>query len=404
MLTQIAWRNVWRNRTRSLTVIFAIALGLWATIFLVAFSWGMNGQRASYAIENQHSHIQLHHPEFREEQDVDMTIEDASAILASLKEDPEVRAVTGRLVVTGMVNSSKAGSGVQINGVVPDEEAEVTKLGEKLVEGKYFEGIRSNPILIGKKLAEKLKVGVRKKVVLTFQNAEGEIVAGAFRVAGIYQSINSRYDEFNVFVQRTDLNRILAEETQYHEIAMLLKDSEAVPAIKDSLAGAYNGLAVEDWGDLAPDLRMMEEAFDSYIRVFLVIIMLALAFGIINTMQMAVLERRHELGMLMSVGMNKAKIFGMIMLETVFFALIGGPLGILLAWLTIAYFGEVGINLSAFAEGLSSFGMENIAYPTIEPDFYVEAAIMIVITAMISAIFPALRALRLNPVESVRAI
>ncbi|RMG19955.1 MAG: ABC transporter permease [Bacteroidetes bacterium] len=404
MLIKIAWRNVWRNRIRSLVVICSIALGLLGGVFLASFSWGMNESRAQNMIETQLSHIQIHTPEFRDDPQVKYFIPQGQQILQDIMAKPEVKAATGRVKVTGMLSSTKGGLGVQIQGVHAESEALVTKLNTKVVEGKYFEGVSHNPILVGQKLAERLKLGVRKKVVLTFQDINGNITAGAFRIAGIYKTINSKYDEANVFVRAEDLQPLLGIDGQVHEVALLLHKQDELEAVKSSLAAAYPTLMVEDWKDLAPDLKLMAESMGTFMQVFMAIFMLGMAFGIINTMLMAVLERTRELGMLMAIGMNKLRVFLMIMLETVFLALVGGPLGIFMAFVLVSYFGKVGIDLSMFAEGLSSFGMTNMVYTYIDPHFYWDIGVMVVMTAMISAIYPAIKALRLKPVEAVRAI
>lgn len=404
MLPIIAWRNVWRSRVRSLVVIVAVALGLWAGIFLAAFSWGMNEERAQDMIETQISHLQVHTPAFKEEGRSKYTIPRAQSLIEAYRTHPRVNGITGRAVISGMVSSSQGAQGVQIQGVYPEEEAVVTQLDEKLIEGEYFEGIRRNPILIGGKLAEKLKLEVRKKVVLNFQDAEGNITAAAFRIAGIYRSINSKYDESNVFVRAEDLQPLLGLEGGVHEVALLLNARDATDTLKAELQAAYPELSVEGWKDMAPDLKLMAESFDTYMQIFMVIIMLGMAFGIINTMLMAVLERTRELGMLMSIGMNKLRLFAMITLETVFLSLIGCPLGMLFAWGTVSYFGMQGIDMSMFAEGLASYGMRTVVHPYIEWSFYVDVAVMIFITAVVSALYPAWKALRLKPAEAVRSL
>ena len=404
MLLQIAWRNIWRNRIRSLVVITAVVLGLSIGLSLLSFSWGMTEQRSRYMINHQFSHLQIHHPEFREEFQVDKWVPQHGEVEQTLSSLPEVRAMASRSMAMGMITSPKSGAGVRIIGVTPEKERILTHWEEdnKLIEGHFFEKKARNPIIIGQKLADKLKVGLRKKVVLTFQNTEREMVSGAFRVAGIYKTINSRYDEGNVFVQNTDLQQLIGEGEIVHEIAVLTHDMEQIPKIKAAL-GTYDNMQVEDWKELAPDLKLMTESMDYYLYIFMTIILLALAFGIVNTMLMAVLERKHELGMLKAIGMTRGRVFLMIMLETLFLTIIGAPIGMFLAYLSINYLNKVGIDMSAFAQGMENFGMSAMVYPNIDASYYPKVAIMVVLTAMLSAIYPAIKALRIQPAEAVRA-
>ncbi|WNJ18597.1 FtsX-like permease family protein [Pontibacter sp. G13] len=413
MLFTIAWRNVWRNRLRSLVVIMAIASGLALGLFFMAFSFGMNEQRAKNIVETQTSHIQVHSPAFKEDQETQYFLEDGQEVLQTLANYPEVKASTGRLIVNGMLSNPKGGFGVQIMGIDPAEESQITHLDDRMIAGDYFEGSRSKPIVVGEKLAEKLgyvktdgdstSYRLRKKVVLTFQNGDSTFQA-SFRIVGLYKTVNSKYDEMVVFVDRSDMQELLGKPDALHQVAALLNTSEQVDTVKQALQAAYPDDKVESWLDLNPDLKMVDETFDVYMRIFIGIILLALSFGIINTMLMAVLERTRELGMLMSVGMNKAKIFLMIMLETVFMTVAGAPIGLLIGWGLITTFNRVGIDLSSFSEGLSSFGMENIVYPEIDPTYYGEILIMVVIAALLSALYPAFKALSLKPSEAVRAL
>lgn len=404
MLFLIAWRNIWRSRIRSLVVISAIALGLWSGIFLMSFSWGMNDQRARDMIETQLSHIQIHTPAFLDDPKPEYTLDDGEAWVEKLRRHDSIQAISGRTIVSGMLSTANGAAGITALGVFPSQEAQLTALDQKLVEGAYFEGIRTHPILIGQKLAEKYKLDVRKKVVLTFQRADGEMTSAAFRIAGLYKSINSRYEEAHVFVQAVDLQQLIGEAGAIHEIGILLTDPSAVDAVKSQLMVANPSWKVEDWKELAPDLRLIAESFQATMAIFMGIIMLALAFGIINTMLMAVLERTRELGMLMSIGMNKFRVFGMIMAETLFLSLIGGPLGILLAYLTVSYFGVAGIDLAAFTEGLSSLGMSSQIYPHLEGKYYGQVIFMVIGTALLSSLYPAWKALQLHPAEAVRSI
>lgn len=404
MLTSISWKNVWRNRTRSLVVIIALVLGISGGVFLLAFSWGMSMQRAQNRIETEISHIQIHHPQFKEDQETKYLMKDGDELLQTLSTDERIRSISARWIVGAMIASAKEATGIRVQGVSPHSEAELTQLPAKLIEGSYFEDVKRNPIIIGQKLAEKLQVGLKKKVVLTFQDADGEIVSAAFRIAGIFKTISSLYDNSEVFVKKDDLSKLLGNLSGAHEIALLLHDPDAVGPFKAELVDRYPNKLVEDWPALAPDLKLVFETFETMMRIFMGIIMLALAFGIINTMLMAILERQQELGMLMSVGMNRRRIFLMIMLETLFLSMVGGILGLGVAFGLVELFGTIGIDLSSLGDSLEMLGMNPIIYPSIEPRFYGTVALLVIVTAFLSSLYPAYRALKLNPVEAVRAI
>jgi ABC-type lipoprotein release transport system permease subunit len=189
-----------------------------------------------------------------------------------------------------------------------------------------------------------------------------------------------------------------------HEIAIFLKNPESEDAVLADLRSAHPDLLVESWRTIAPELELFLKMTDSFLWVLIGIIMIALIFGIINTMLMAVLERYRELGMLMAIGMNKSRVFAMIVIETVFLSLVGGPLGIGLGLITMHTLGLRGIDLSAYSQGLREFGYSSILYPYIENSTYVYVAILVIITALLGALYPAYKAVKLNPTEALHTV
>ena len=403
MIYTISWRNVWRSKLRSTVVIFSIALGIWGGLSYLALSYGLNDQRTKSVIESTLSHIQIHNPEFAKDRNPVYTIQDWVEVMEKIKEDTSVVSLTYRAEISGMISSAAGGTGVGIHGIDRELEAGVTNMSTKIIEGDYLEGDKRNQILISAKIAEKLNVHMRSKVVLTFQDNESNIQTGLFRVGGIYKTNNSMYDEANVFVRVEDIWRLLGAD-EVHEIAVMTGNIEEVGLVRDRMKEEFTGLRVEDWTDLAPELAYADEMMSTFLYIFIGILMLALSFGIVNTMLMAILERKQELGMLMAVGMNKRRVFLMIMLETLYIGMAGGPLGILMSWGTISYYARTGLDLSFYAKGLEKVGIDTMIYPYLEPEAYVVVAVMVVITAILSAISPARRALKLNPTEAIRSI
>jgi ABC-type lipoprotein release transport system permease subunit len=267
----------------------------------------------------------------------------------------------------------------------------------------FFTDGKKNSIVVGQKLAEKLKVHIRSKIVLTFQDKDGNLVGGAFRVIGIFKSSNSMFDESNVFVQRSDLARLAAfDPNTANEIAIRLGNhQQAMPLAKD-LKAKYTDLTVQSWKEISLDLAMMTDFMNQMMYIFLIIILLALGFGIVNTMLMVVLERVKELGMLMAVGMNKWRVFMMIMYETIMLSLTGGAVGMAVSALLVNYYHEKGINLSSVSKGMESFGFSAWVYPSIDNSFYFGLSFLIILTGIIASIYPARKAIKLNPADAVR--
>jgi putative ABC transport system permease protein len=400
MLVKIAWRNIWRNKVRSLVVITALALGLWAGVFVSAFVNGMMRQKVDSVIEMEMSHFQFHQKGFRDDLLIKQYMGNGLIIREKLLKEPLVKGVSARTVTMTMIGTAKGSGGVKATGISPEEEKTVTRLNEKIMEGKYFEGTARNPVLISRQTADKYKVGLGSKLVLTFQDVNGEIAASAFRVTGIYRTGNNMYDGMNVFVRRSDIQKLSGIGNGVHELAVLLKEHEPADALAKKYQQKYPELEVLSWMDLSSGMRYMIGVMDIYTMLIVGIVLLALLFSIINTMLMAVLERVHELGMLMAVGMNRRKVFMMIMLETIFLSLVGGPVGLLLARSSIAYFSHAGINLGNAAYG--DFGFSNLIYPSLEAVEYLRVTIMVIVMALLAALYPARKALSLKPADAIR--
>lgn len=402
MIFKVAWRNIWRHKVRSLVVIIAIALGLWAGVFSSAFTQGMMNQKIESVIRMEMSHFQIHQPRFRDEYQSKLLIKNGLAVQQKINQEKDVVGSSGRIVGMVMLGSANTNGSVKLNGIIPTDEAIVTELDQKVKEGAYFEGVKRNPILISEKIAEKYKIDVKSKVVITLQDINGDITAGAFKVVGLYNTKNGMYDEMNVFVRRNDITKLLGIEDNLHEIAVLLNNHDLAEPMATKYQNAYPELEVLPWMDLSTGMRMMIEMMDTYTLIIVGIILIALLFSIINTMLMAVLERVKEIGMLMSIGMSKPKVFFMILFETVCLTFLGAPLGLLLSYGSIAYFGKVGINLGTAA--YADMGFSNIIYPSLRYADYMNVSIMVIIMAIIASIYPAIKALRLKPVEAIRKI
>ncbi len=407
MLISIAWRNVWRNKLRSGIIITAITLGLIAGIFSTAVYEGMVIQRVDKVIMSELSHIQIHEPGFRNSMELTGFIPNAASIASKVDDIEGVEGVSNRIIVYSMVSSAETGAGVKITGIIPKEEKKVSNIHTKLVEGNYFgEDTRSKrikPIVIGQKLAEKLKVHLGSKVVITLQDVNNNLTGAPFRVKGIFNTLSIVFDEGNVYVRYEDLRALTGlPDGAAHEIAILAMNNEMAEVLKPKVEAVAPGLEVLTWINLSPEMNYLNEAMDLYLYIFIVIILFALLFGIINTMLMAVLERTKEIGMLMAIGMNKLRVFVLIMYETVFLTLTGGLLGVILGALISIYFETHKIDLSLWAEGYMELGYDPFVYTSLEYGMLGNVTIMVLITGVLASIYPAWKALSYNPADALR--
>lgn len=403
-ITIISWRNVWRNKKRSLAMIMAIAVGLWGAVMTLGITNGMMAERQRTTIEQHISHIQIHNPEFLKDDNIRNHIEKPEALFTTLDAAPEVKAYSARTMVSGMLATTTLTTGVQLIGVDAAMEDQTTDIESNIIEGRYLDVEGRNLLLIGQTLADKIKAQVRSRVVLTFQDEHNEIISAAFRVCGIYRTSNTTFDERKVYLRQSDLLAQLGADYMVSEVAVVLDAMEETERLSASLRASFPELEVRSWSEVSPELGYMNEMFGVMMFIILLIILLAVAFGLVNSMLMAVYERIQEMGMLMAVGMNRRKVFGMILLETSFLTLLGAAGGLLLGGITLQLIGESGINLALVGgDSMQYMGFSSVIYPTLEPSFFVTLTLMVAATALCSALIPALRVMKLKPAEAVRA-
>lgn len=403
MLFKIAWRNIWRNPTRSIVVIISLLIGIWATVFILAVSDSLHAESLKEAIEYKHGHIQIHSKAYKQRERLGNTIPGAQILLSEIRNQQIVKAVTARAITSGMVASAGYSSNIRIVGVVPETEQQTTSLKFRLTDGGYFDKNTKNPIILGGKLAEKLNVSPGNKVIVTFETPAQNLVSTTFRVSGTYAATHVRDEETIVYMDLEDLTRLAGIQGKVNEIVIKLEQQKEINEFVDDLQKRIGSdIVVESWRDAIPELDMLSNMIYQTDIIVTVIVLLALAFGIINTMLMAVLERFKELGVLMAIGMNKMRIFIMILLETALLSLAGGIGGMIIGFVTVQIMGYTGINLGLFSEGLAGWGFKDLVYPELELRVFGIITIAVIATSILASIYPAVRALAMDPSEAIR--
>jgi ABC-type lipoprotein release transport system permease subunit len=415
-IINLAWKNIWRNKVRSGVILGAIAIGLFSGTFFSAFMQGWILGTVNGDIKSQYSHIQIHDSAFLANYDINAYFyrENVEKKIKQYFNETTGRdaasrvptATTYRLNLTGMLASAHSAVGIAAKGVTPEEEMQTTNVWQHIPDslGVFLTDDTKNAIVISTRVADKLKVKLKSKIVFTFQDINGDMQSIAFRVDGIYKTTNAVLDETTVFVRYSDLFPYTGlPEGAVHEAAILLPDIETCNIVAPQLKTLFPDMQVCDWSEMNQALSMYFSYVDFMGVIILGIFLFALSFGIINTMLMAVLERKRELGMLGAIGMSKWKIFNMIMLETVFLTLIGSIAGIILAIVVLLPTLKTGIDLSFFMKDqFEDYGFSSMVYPIINLKMFVQIIILVILAGILSALYPARKALKLKPLEAIK--
>jgi len=424
MLLILAWRNIWRNKRRSLIVISSVVIGLIAIVLTSGLANGMLQQMLFNQINLDISHIQIHKKGFNDNKIVKDFIPDYQKVESVLKNDNEILAYSKRVLVPGILSSADNSSGVMIKGINPEEESKVSVIKNSIIEGKYI-GTNKHDIIIGKKLAEKLGVSLGDKVVAMTNTLNGNIGSDVFRIVGIFQTANSEYDKRAIYItaiaedamlgfdeqkgQNSSLQENFTENKvapeRYYEFAVITKDFENVDLIKKNIEAKLGGdYEVLTYKDLLPMLIYQMEIFKKSMLIINLIIGLALIFGIVNSMLMSVFERINEIGILMAIGMKNSRLYLMIVSEAFLLGIIGTVAGLTCGLLLDLLLSHSGVNLGLFSAGLEAIGVGSIVYPAVLIGDIISSVLIMPFVAIIGALYPAYKAIKLEPIYAINFV
>lgn len=404
LLVTIAWRNLWRNPRRSLILVSAIVVCIVALMFTLGYINGILRQMVTNSVEFHLGEMEIYKKGFIDDHDPVNHISSPEDILAFLGNQQGVEAYAPRVEGRGLIASSYASSGVRLIGIEPSSESKITLVSRSLVEGDYLQSGGEQAILIGRKMSDKLKVGLGDKIVLTVQTVNGELAADAYRVVGIFKTISSDFDKYMVYIPISAARRLLEIDKGITGIVIRLTDKVRAAEIQEQVNKIFELYDVEalSWEELEPLIAEMVRISKKWNLIFFVAVFIVLSIGIINTQNIAVYERMHELGVIKAMGTGPLFIFSMVMIETFFLGLVGIAAGFLISFPVILYFSINGLNLAMFSEGMEMFGLGARIFFGIEPFDIIFCSLSILATAFFGAFFPALRASRLEPVKAIR--
>jgi len=401
MLIKLAWRNIWRNRRRSLIVLTSVVVGLVAIVISDGLSNGMIGQMLFNQINLNISHIQIHKKGFNNNKTVKNFISDYKKVDEVLKDDPSIKSYSKRVFITGILSSANNSSGVNIYGIDPEQEAKVSIIKNSMIEGSYLTKNKRD-IIIGEKLAEKLEVEIGDKVVAMANTLKGNIGSEVFRVVGIFKTASSKFDKTAIYIPAATEQNMLNIGDKYYEYAVITKDYDKVDETQKYLeAKLGNSFEVLSYKDLLPMLIYQIELYKETMWILNVIIGLALIFGIINSMLMSVFERIREFGVLMSIGMKNSRIYLMIVTEAFIIGIVGTIVGIIVGLLLEIPLAHTGIDLSFFSSGLEAFGIGTVIYPVLSIGNIMMSSIFMPFVAILGALYPAYKAIKLEPIYAI---
>jgi putative ABC transport system permease protein len=407
MNIKMAWRNMWRNPRRTLLTVSAIAFACLLLVFMLSFQFGSYDAMINASVKIHTGHLQVQAKGYNEKQQMRQVVSDPASVEGILAQIRGVEAFTSRANAFSMISSNERTNGALVIGIDPEKEARVSTLKKLIRKGKYLAGTDTDRILVGRLLANNLKVDVGDELTVLGQGRDGSVAAAVFKVSGIFSSGIDDLDRSTVHVPLKYFQEIYSMDRAVHEVTSVCKDLGDLPAIKQAVISEINKLDTKPsltalgWKELMPGLSqgILMDLVSGLIIYFILI--MVVAFSILNTFLMAILERTREFGMLMAIGTTPGRLTRMVLTESILMTLIGIAAGIALGCAVTLYFQIHGINIAGASEILQQYGISGRLYPKLS---LLSASIgpgMVFVITLFAALYPALRIKRLRPVEAM---
>jgi ABC-type lipoprotein release transport system permease subunit len=404
VLSRLAWRYLWRNHRRTIVMLSAIAVGTWAMIFMTALTRGMVDQMIVDGISVIPGHVQIHDPDYLDDPSVYNRVALSDADLTARFHDAGFAAWASRVRVPAVVTSERESRGITLLGIDPQAERSFSFVDYDAVDGRFLEGADDNGVVLGAKLADTLETRVGKRVVLMSQDPDNEIADRGFRVVGLFHAEMEITEESYAFIGKRTAQDMLRIGDSVTEVVFVGDDYRDVePLYTAVMARVDDSVQVSRWTEVDTYLGTMMGMMDGFMLIWVIVIFLALSFGLVNTLVMAVFERIREIGLMLALGMKPISVLGQIIIESMMLLAVGLLIGDLLAWATIKPL-EGGIDISVVAKGMEMFGASSVLYPNLSVDDVILANVVVMILGFLASLSPAWRASRYEPVEAITKV
>ncbi len=403
MYLRLAWRNIWRNPRRTAVMLMAITIAVWSMIISSALFRGIMDQMVRNGVATLTGHVQVHQRGFRNDPAIENSMTDPKRVEDVLKTClPEGSRWSARVRVHAIASNARHSEGVTLVGIDPERESGISFIGQSVSEGSYLRPDDEYGIIVGKALMDKLETRIGRKLILMSQGRDKEIASRAFRISGVFRAEMQATERQFVFETLPAAQGMLKLKEGLSEVCAVLPQRAMVDGAAGSLRAALpSDYEVHRWQDLLPMVMASLRLYESIIYIWYVIAFIAMGFGIVNTILMAVLERIREFGLLRALGMKPAAILQEVLSESFLLLVIGIALGNILGWLSVFALSFRGIDLSFMVAGLQAFGFPRVIFPVLLlPDAVVANLVVFILGLAVSA-YPALKASRFTPVQAL---
>lgn len=401
----LAWRNIWRNTRRSVLTILAIVFASSLLIFMLSFQFGAYEDMINSSVRLSTGHLQAQAQGYQDKPGIRKVVEKPVSLLTVAKELDGVAAATMRSETFVLAAGSERSRGIMVTGVLPDAEVRLSSLPGQIKKGRYLLNNDSDTAVIGALAAKRLQINVGEECTLLGQGRDGSVAATIVKIVGIYRTGIDEFDRSTMQIPFTDFDSVFSMEGGAHRLVLITDHLADAPLIAGTIKQAPEaaGLAVLTWNQLTPGLKQSIELDLVGGIIMYSILVIVVAFSILNTFFMAIFERTKEFGVLMSIGTKPLRLVKLMLLESMAMTFIGLITGIVLGMGVTLIFSHYGISMGESSDLMAQYGIADRLYPHLSlPSVIIGPAIITAVT-FITALIPAMKIPRMRPVEAMRA-
>ncbi len=404
IIVKLAWRNIWRNKRRTAITLASIALGLCSLLFQQSLIKSLQDQIIEKSTRTYTGHIQVFSKSTTDLKVPDARIENPKPIYEAVNKISQVDLWGPKLIFTGLVSSPFTSKGALVVGIDSVREKELTTIASYMVEGDYIKGEEERSLLMGVKLAKEMDVKLGEKIVIMVQGSDGSLSAELFRLKGLFKTGSPVYDGQIVYIPLMAAQKLLVCGDEISVVSMHLKNIDDIGEVRMELSQILQAepVNVVTWKESAHEIVSIQKFQNAILLVVLIIIFGIVALGIFNTLLMSFFERIREFGLMLALGSKPAHVASLILCEAFFLGTLGMLLGNLLGSVIILYFGKNGLPLPIGDVIGYWMPFDKVIYLKFAWKELILSSIAAVFTSLLSAIFPAMRAAKLQVAQALR--
>ncbi len=405
--SRLAWRNIWRQPRRTWLTIGAMVFSNALLVFMISIQFGMYELMIDNSLQAFTGHMQVQAPGYKDDSKIRQVVPDIDALASRLRESLGIETISPRGAAFALASSDDRSYGLQILGVDPVHEPLVSSIPGLVKQGRFLNDTHAAEIIVGKTLAKNLRVGLGDELTLLGSGRDGSFAAGVVTVTGIFDSGVPAMDRSIAEVPLAYFQDVFFMEGAGHQVVITtpsLANIEQVRLKVEALLPDGPALVVHDWDALQPGLKQAIQADIGSAFFMYGVLVILVAFSVLNTQLMSVLERTHEFGIVMSLGLTPGRLGRLVVLETAMMGAIGMLLGAVIGGLITLWFGWKGFSYPGMEQMAATFNLPSRFYPQATMLTLTLGPAVVFIGSVLSSFYPALRLYWLHPVEAMRAV